>query len=199
MMSPFIHFFLSLLAALSMNLKYERKYLVILFLGFMGVLPDIDHLFPLQISGTEVFIFHNLNFLVLLPLALLLFISMFESFKGGHSSKYQRFALALAIILFGHLVLDIVAGNTIILQFSPEIIEFSLPESQILSLESFGTILSLSDLLLSFWIFCVIITNFIQTYLYHISEGITEELSEFGYPDVSYPFIDSDIQLTESI
>ena len=128
MMSPFVHFFLSLLVALSMNLKYERKYLVILFLGFMGVLPDIDHLFPLQISGTEVYIFHNLNFLVLLPLALLLFICMFESFKGGHSSKYQRFAFAMLIILSGHLVLDIVAGNTIILQFSPEIIEFSLQE-----------------------------------------------------------------------
>ena len=122
------------MAVLAMDLKFKHKYSVSALLILMGILPDIDHLIHVSISGSDISIFHNFNVLLLVPLSLFLMVNMYEA--GGNSSKLRRFFLALTIILSGHLVMDLVAGSTIIIQYPPNLIEFSLSQSDLLSFES---------------------------------------------------------------
>ena len=154
-MSPVIHLTVSMLAVIYMNLGFKKRYLFIIVMA--GLLPDLDHFLNIEVSGVPVAYFHNIILLLFFPLILFLLFTMFE--VGGYSSKCTRFFLALLIILTGHLVMDLVAGNTIILQASPELLQFSLPQKDVLTLGSIGTFMNVSDLIFGSWLTCVIVSR----------------------------------------
>jgi len=166
-MSPIIHLTVSMLAIIYMNLGFKKRYLFIIVL--MGVLPDLDHLLNIEVSGVPVAYFHNIILLLFFPLILFLLFTMFE--VGGYSSKFTRFFLALLIILTGHLVMDLVAGNTIILQASSELLQFSLPQRDLLSLGSIGTFMTVSDLIFGSWLISVMISRPLITKIHAWFEG----------------------------
>ena len=170
-MSPVIHLTVSMLAVIYMNLGLKKRYLFIIIM--MGVLPDIDHLFGIEISGVPVAYFHNIILLLFTPIILFLLFTMFE--VGGYSSKYTRFSLALMIILSGHLVMDLVAGNVIILQASPELLQLSLPQKDLLTLGSIGTVMTVSDLIFGSWLICVMVSRPLVAKIHSWYEGQAQE------------------------
>ena len=176
-MSPIIHLTVSMLAVIYMNLGFKKRYLFIIVM--MGVLPDLDHLLNIEVSGVSVAYFHNIILLLFIPLIMFLLFTMFEA--GGYSSKLTRFFLAILIITTGHLVMDLVAGNVIILQASPELILFSLPQTDILSLGSIGTFMNISDLIFGSWLICVMVTRPLVAKMHSWYEGAAPDIDDAPY------------------
>ena len=109
-MQPFVHFTISIGIAFALEVKYTRRYSMILLLGIIGVLPDMDHFLP-EYNGAG--LFHNLMVVSLIPLGLLLMSTLIEGTSNKGSSKFQRFFVCISVILVSHLILDSIAGTTI--------------------------------------------------------------------------------------
>ena len=84
--------------------------------------------------------------------------------------------------------MDLVAGNTIILQYPPDLVELSLSQSDLLSFESVGTIMTVSDLIFGAWLLCVFIARPVIKHMhmaYEESEDIMDEY-DMGISDPFY-------------
>ncbi len=190
-MSPIIHLTVSMLAVIYMNPGFKKRYLFIIIM--MGVLPDLDHFLNIEASGVPVAYFHNIILLLFFPLILFLLFAMFE--VGGYSSKCTRFFLALLIVLTGHLVMDLVAGNVIIFQASPDLIQFSLPQKDLLSLGSIGTFMTVSDLIFGSWLIIVMISRPLITKIHSWYEDLVPDIdaepyySRMGADDADLAFL----------
>ena len=185
-MSPFIHFLLSLVAALSMDLQFKRKYLIVLILGLLGVAPDLDHLIGYSQSGMSISIFHNLYLLGFLPILLMFTSFIVENAKGGHSSVYQRFFLALTVILVGHLVLDILAGNVITLHFPLDTATFALEKGVLINSGIYGSLLGTGEVIFGFWLLAIMVAHFAQKRLYDLSLSMATETRHINAYSLRY-------------
>lgn len=178
-MSPFIHILLSIIAAMAMDLRFKHKAIVILMLGISGVLPDLDHLINYATAdGVQVPVFHNLYLLVFLPMCLLFASFIVENVRGGHSTTFQRLFLALLVTLSGHLVLDIIAGNTMMLHFPFDTSTFFIEENVLIESGIYGNIVGTGEAIFCFWLLAIVAVNLGQRRLYSISEEI--RLEEVG-------------------
>ena len=180
-MLPLTHFLISMGIGFALEVKSPRKYLNILLFGIIGILPDIDHFLP-QLGSTG--LFHNTLILGELPLAFLIAAYMLENRFNERSSTYQRFFTSVAIILYGHLILDIIAGNSIAYNLDG-ISTFSLDSLPLIEIGGLGVVVGSTDMA---WLFLGILIlggNLIQKKLYTlIEEYYAEDELEFGkqYP-----------------
>ena len=180
-MLPFAHFLISLGIGFALEVKSPRKYLNILLFGIIGTLPDIDHFLP-QLGSTG--LFHNTLILGELPLAFLITAYMLENRFNERSSKYQRFFTSVAIILYGHLILDLIAGNSIAYTLAGTS-TFSLESLPLIEISGLGVIVGSTDMA---WLLLGILIlggNIIQKKLYTLIEVYYEKDElEFGrqYP-----------------
>jgi hypothetical protein len=166
-MLPTIHFILSLGIAFCLEIRHPRKYTVILLLGVIGVMPDIDHIFSLsQNSG----LFHNTLFLGVLPLAMLIFSNLIEASREPDSSAYQRFFICVMVVLLGHLFLDLISGNMVSLSFTSTPLTFSIPSLPLVQIGVLGTLFTTVDLLWLLLFTLVVSGNIALKKVYAISE-----------------------------
>jgi hypothetical protein len=167
-MLPTMHLLISLGIAFCLEVRYQRKYSVILLLGVIGVMPDIDHLFSLyQNAG----LFHNTLFLGVLPLAVLIFSNLVETNRRMDSSAYQRFFIGVTVVLLGHLMLDLIAGNEISLGLTSAPLTFGIASVPLVQSGVFGTLFSTTDLLCLLLFALVVSGNIVLKKVYAISEG----------------------------
>jgi hypothetical protein len=163
-----MHLLISLGIAFCLEIRYQRKYTVILILGVIGVLPDLDHLVPLyQNAG----LFHNTLFLGVLPLAMLIFSNLIETSRKIDSSTYQRFFIGVTVVLLGHLMLDLIAGNEISLGLTSSPLTFGIPSVPLVQSGIFGALFSTTDLLCVLLFAIVVSGNIVLKKVYAISEG----------------------------
>ena len=162
-----VHFIISILMAFSLELKFKRKYLTIVSLGFLGMLPDLDHFIA---PGQNIGLFHNLLFLGILPLLALIMANLVETSGITTSSKLQRFFIAANIILVGHLILDLIAGNTISLGLGGSM-TIGIQSMALIQTAGFGTVLTSADLLWMVLLILVLAGNIITTKIFHLFEG----------------------------
>ena len=147
----------------------------------VGMIPDIDHFFPM-VNGFG--LFHNTFFMGVLPLALFIFAHLVEPGKKPDSSVYQRFFLGATIVLLGHLLLDLIAGHPIQLGlfFGSGVI--SIPNTALIESQYFGVLFSAADLL---WLclFAMVITgNYAIAKVYGLYEGWVDVA---GMADIGRP------------
>ncbi len=170
-MLPVVHFVVSIGIAFALEINYSRKYSMILLLGFVGLLPDIDHFFP---SYNGVGIFHNLIALGVLPIVLLMVAFMMQNSTNNNSSKFQRFIIATTVVLLGHLILDLVSGGTIYLNIFSENGTFQLESFPLLESTIHGTIIGIKDIAwVTLGVF-VLFGNVAQKQIYARTEGFEE-------------------------
>lgn len=175
-MLPFAHFLISMGIGFALEVKSPRKYLNILLFGIIGTLPDLDH-FLSQLGSAG--LFHNTLILGELPMVFLIAAYMLENRFNERSSKYQRFFTSVAIILYAHLILDLIAGRSIAYSFAgtSTFNLNSIPLLEIGGLEVIGS----TDMA---WLFLGILVlggNLIQKKLYQlIEEFYAEDEMIFG-------------------
>lgn len=181
MMLPFAHFLISIGIGFTLEVKSPRKYLNILMFGIIGILPDIDHILP-QLGSTG--LFHNTLVLGELPLVFLIAAYMLENHFNERSSKYQRFFTSVAVILYAHLILDLIAGSSIAYTFAGTS-TFNLESLPLIEIGGLGVVMASTDMA---WLALGILIlggNLVQKKLYFlIEEYYAEDEKEFGrqYP-----------------
>ena len=167
-MQPMVHFILSLGMGFAMEVKHRRKYLAILSLGFVGLLPDIDHLFRINgVSG----VLHNTTALGSLPLAAFIAVYLLEERYRPLSSSAQRFMVSVTVVLLGHLILDLIAGNTIDLGPFSGGGTFSVSPVPIIELSNYGAVITSTDMLWLLILGMVVCGNLVQRALYESVEN----------------------------
>ncbi len=170
-MQPAVHFVASIAIAFALEIKFSRKYMMILSLGVIGILPDIDHFLP-WFNGAP--LFHNPIFFCVIPLALILAAFMVENSRYNCSSRYQRFFIAVAVVLVGHLMLDLIAGNVIALDiFSGS--TFRLEYFSLLDIGSVGSALDINGIAWLLLGVLALMGNIAQKVMF----ARTEEFEEF--------------------
>lgn len=107
-MDSLSHFALSLIGGLAMGLHRKHKFTYLLGISFLSVLIDVDHFIYLYGLASEVRIFHNIYFAVLLPFTLFVLSTYLE--RNTESIRYQTFFLLMTLMLSGHLIADMVQG-----------------------------------------------------------------------------------------
>jgi hypothetical protein len=130
------------------------------------VLPDLDHLFGGEGVGT----FHNLIVLFAVPLALFMFVFMIERSRDPCSSAYQRFFLAVVVVLTSHLFLDIVSGSTVMLNLSSTAQPISFVSTPLVTTE-WGTLVETMDLIWVVIVATVLVGVAAQEVMYENAEG----------------------------
>ena len=186
-MLPTVHFIVSIGIVFCLEIKHQRKYTAILLLGVIGVMPDIDHLFS---DG----LFHNTLFLGVLPLAMLIFSNLVETYRTPDSSKYQRFFIGVTMVLFGHLMLDLISSSEISLGLTSTPLMFSIPSIPLVQSGIFGTLFSTVDLLWVSLFAMVVSGNIVLKKVYAITEDYdlvveatsrSEKLFQLHYPVIN--------------
>ena len=167
-MTPTVHFIISIAIAICLNMKISRKAAMIILLGVVGTLPDIDHFLP-TIQGAG--LFHNTLFMGVVPLAVLIFVHLVETNRENDSSVYQRFFIGVTIILLGHLILDLISGNVLTLGLFSGTAIFSVPNTALLEVGHMGVAFSLPDILWIVLCTVVISGNIVMTKVYNLYEG----------------------------
>jgi len=175
-MLPLVHFVISIGIAFSLELKSSRKYALIIFLGIIGILPDIDHLLPLN-QGAR--LFHNTIFLGALPMLLVVLSNLAETNRGMKSSAYQRFFVCVALILLSHLLLDIIDGNTITLGIFNNPVRITMPLAPLIQSNALGVLFTTRDAIWMLLIVMVLTGNVILKRIYALYEGY-EDGSEYA-------------------
>ena len=66
-----------------------------------------------------------------------------------------------------------------ILQYPPNLVEFSLSQGDLLSFESVGTIMTVSDLLFGAWLFCIVISRSVIKHMHMAYEGSDDMMDEY--------------------
>lgn len=171
-MLPTVHFIISIGIAFCLEIRHSRKSAVILLLGLIGVLPDIDHLISFSQNAG---LFHNTLFLGVLPLAIVIFSNLVETSREKDSSTYQRVFIGVTAVLLGHLILDLIAGNEISLGLTSAPLLFAIPSIPLVQSDIFGTLFSTVDLLWVSLLALVIFCNIVLKKIYAISEGFDME------------------------
>ena len=181
MMLPVAHILISIGIGFAMEVKFRNKYLAILSFAFIGILPDLDHFLP---PNGSVGILHNIVILGEISMALLIAAYMLEAHFTPRSSKYQRFFISFAVILYGHICLDLIAGGSFAMNLEgTNLIHIS--SVPIVEIEGVGMIFGSSDIIWLFLGILVLSGNLIQKKLYNLIEVYYEEDElEFGkqYP-----------------
>lgn len=170
-MLPVVHVVVSIGIAFALEINYSRKYSMILLLGFLGLLPDIDHFLP---SYNGVGIFHNLIALGVLPIVVLMVAFMVQNSTNSNSSKFQRFIIAATVVLLGHLILDLVSGGTIYLNIFSENGTFQLESFPLLKSTILGTVIEIKDIAWLALGAVVLFGNLAQKQIYAKTEGFEE-------------------------
>jgi hypothetical protein len=168
---PIVHFIISLGIAFALEINYTRRYLLILSLGIIGILPDIDHIIP-SLGGAG--ILHNTFFLGILPLALFMGAYMIEDNRSPDSSKLQRYMVCVTVILLGHLLLDLIAGNTVSLNIFSGSAAFSFESVPLIEISGMRPVLMSADILWVGLMFLILMGNITQKRIYEIAEGFAE-------------------------
>lgn len=165
-MLPVVHFVVSILVALALEIRLKNKLIFILLLGVLGTLPDLDHLLP---SYGGVGIFHNLIFLFMLPIAFLLMAFLVENTVNKGSSTFQRLFICVAVVLLVHFLLDITTGKTVSINISTSTQTFTLVSSPLLATD-WGVVMETRDVVWILLIMVVAFGNMAQKILYKNAE-----------------------------
>jgi membrane-bound metal-dependent hydrolase YbcI (DUF457 family) len=97
---------LPVIAALATGVHLKHKLRNIFLLGIVTVLLDIDHFYPIvNIFGNRL-LFHNVFFLILIPLILI-----FYAFYYKKSYDFKGMSILTLIFFSSHLLLDVVYGG----------------------------------------------------------------------------------------
>ncbi len=170
-MQPVVHFIISIGIAFALEINYSKKYSMILLFGFVGMLPDLDHLLPFH---NGVGIFHNPVVLGVIPLVLLMVAMMIENANNKDSSKYSRLFISVTVILLGHLMLDLIAGSAISLNVFSENGIFHVDTLPLLTSANLGVLLDLSDIVWLILGVMVLLGNIAQRQIYANMEDLEE-------------------------
>jgi len=165
-MLPAAHILISIGIGFAMEARFRNKYLMALSFGFIGLLPDIDHFLPLNGS---VGILHNIMILSIVPMAFLIVASVMEPHFTPRSSKYQRFFISSAIILYGHVSLDLIAGGTFAMNLSGTNL-LHITAVPIVELQGVGVIFGTTDIIWLALGFLILGGNLMQKKLYQLTE-----------------------------
>ena len=180
-MLPAAHILISIGIGFAMEVKFKNKYLTILTFGLLGLLPDLDHFLP---PNGSVGMLHNIIILGEMALVLIIASSILEPHFTPRSSKYQRFFISFAVILYGHVCLDLIAGGTFATNLAGTNL-LHISSMPIVDMQGVGVVFSSTDII---WValgILVLSGNLIQKKLYAlIEEYYAEDELEFGkqYP-----------------
>jgi hypothetical protein len=147
-MQPIIHLTLSLLVGAMLARGQKHPFIFTAACGVLGVMPDVDHF--IASPAMPVSWLHSGYFLVVAPLMLLVAAFVYDHAGADGSANTQAFALAILVVLSGHLALDIAAGHALPVAFPVETGTFAASQAVLLyaGKEPFVTA---SDLPLAFW------------------------------------------------
>ncbi len=167
-MLPLVHFTVSILIALALEIRFKNKLMLILMLGVLGTLPDLDHFLP---YNNGVGVFHNPIFLFALPVAFLLGAFLLENTVNKSSSKIQRLFLCVTVILLSHFLLDIASGKIVSINLSTSAQTFMLASTPMLTTQ-WGTLIETKDMVWIFLVMTVVFGNLAQRIMYMNAEAI---------------------------
>jgi len=157
-MHAIYHFIISVSIGATLARHQKNPLAFSVVCGVLGMLPDIDHIIPLNSSilwgNSSAFavdhlghqhMFHNSYVLVVLPFFVLIGAFVFDGASGRETSSCRRAALAVFVVLVGHMALDLAAGNSFLVNPSAKDGYIVLTSAPILSMGS-SVILSQMDL-----------------------------------------------------
>lgn len=176
-MSPLAHFTISIMIGFALEIKYSRKYLYVLALGFIGVLPDMDHFFP---TSNGIGLFHNLTVLFTLPLVILLVLFLIGDLSKKNVSGCQRFVISATVVFLGHILLDLNAGGAVSVSLTSNGALLQLSDAAILQSASLGALLTLRDLTWVMLAVSVLLGNIAQKSIYLHASDLREAEEEDG-------------------
>lgn len=105
-MDSLTHFMLPIIAALATRIHLKHGIRNIILLGTATVLIDIDHFYPIvNIFGNRL-LFHNVFFMIIIPLILI-----FYAFYYNKSYNFKGMSILTLIFFSSHLLLDVVYGG----------------------------------------------------------------------------------------
>jgi len=198
-MSPLAHLTISIMIGFALEIKYSRKYLFIVALGFIGVLPDIDHFFP---TSNGIGLFHNLTVLFTLPLVILLVLFLIGDLSKKNVSGCQRFVISATVVFLAHILLDLNVGGAVSVSLTSNGALLQLSDAAILQSASLGMLLSLRDLTWVMLAVSVLLGNIAQKSIYlHANElrDAEEEDWRLPLPEMgtrSAKYSESDVQVS---
>ncbi|MEW5937399.1 MAG: metal-dependent hydrolase [Candidatus Thermoplasmatota archaeon] len=146
-MDPIWHFVISAAMGLFIVREWKRPLLWVGVIGAMGVLPDLDHLLSARYL-------HSIYLLAVAPL--LTFVASYIAENAACRAPWgQRMSLLCLAILPGHLVLDLVAGNTLPLLWPEQSTGFVLRRETWWSLGG-SNIFTMGSAVMSIWMLDVV-------------------------------------------
>jgi len=113
MPSPIVHFVASLATGYGVGLRGKGTHKVVISCAIIQALVDLDHL--LRGTSAEWKVFHTLPIFVYIPVCLLIGSLLMR--RTARSLAYQRFFLILALVMAGHMLLDLFFGGKMMLFF----------------------------------------------------------------------------------
>lgn len=176
-MSPLAHFTISIMIGFALEIKYSRKYMFIMALGLIGILPDIDHFFP---TSNGVGLFHNLTVLFTLPLVILLVLFLMRDLSNKNVSGCQRFVISATVVFLGHILLDLNAGGAVSVSLTSNGALLQLSDAAVLQSASLGALLTLRDLTWVMLAVSVLLGNIAQKSIYLHASDLRDAEEEDG-------------------
>lgn len=149
-----------------MEVRFRNKYLTILIFGFLGLLPDLDHFLP---PNGSVGLLHNVMILAEMALIPIIASSILEPRFTPCSSKYQRFFISFAVVLYGHVCLDLIAGGTFATNLAGTNL-LHISSAPIVEMQGVGVVFGSTDIIWMALGFLVLGGNLVQRKLYQLTE-----------------------------
>ena len=160
-MDTLFHIVFSVIVGLAICLRRKHKISILIILASLSVLIDIDHFFWLETRGT----FHNIFFVLFIPLILFAISYMYENKK---SIRLQTYSLLIFIMLAGHVVSDMFYGGAVKLFYPLSNVSYIFPDYAVQATSEFySPIIAGDGLILLIYAIILLSVILMEDFIYH--------------------------------